>query len=740
MRNLMITMFLFVFIVGCSSTIKNGIDDEISVEEQMIESLIKKMTLEEKIGQMQIIDGRRDINDNIKSQIRNGQLGAFLNGGSVVRKNEMQRIAVEESRLRIPLLFGRDVIHGHRTIFPIPLGQAASWNPELVKKAARVAAREAASNGIHWTFAPMLDITRDPRWGRVAETLGEDPYLASQLGAAMVKGFQGDSLNNPDTIAACAKHYIGYGAAEGGRDYNTTWIPEIQLREVYLPPFQAAINAGAPTIMSAFNDINGIPTSGNQFTLKQILRNELGFRGFVVSDWESVSQMVTHGYCKNEKEAALKAFKAGVDMEMVSQTYSQYLRELLKEGKISEIEINTAVRNILLIKHRLGLFENPYTVETEHDQINQNHLQVAKELATQSIVLLQNNNNVLPLSKNAKVAIIGPLANSPIDQMGCWTFDGRKEDVITPLEAITSLLGKDRIEFSQGLKNSRDENQASFESAFQAAQKSDVVLLFMGEEQILTGEAASRASLELPGAQEELIESITKLRKPTTLVVLAGRPLILGNVSQKVDAIIYAWHPGTMGGPALADIIFGRTSPSGKLPITFPRDEGQIPIYYSHKNTGRPQSNSMISLSDLSEKNKHWTSKYIDIGHNPEYPFGFGLSYTQFEYTDLRISSSDINIGETVTLSVTIQNIGNVEADEIVQLYIRDLVGSVTRPIKELKNFKRVSLEPDEKQTVNFVIHTNDLRFWNINMDFAVEPGMFHVWVGNNFKEFTVTK
>jgi beta-glucosidase len=700
--------------------------------ESRIDALLARMTLDEKLGQMSQSTSMNPLTDEIRGEIRKGRWGSFLNAGEFKDREEAQRIALKESRLGIPLIFGRDVIHGYRTIFPIPLGQSASWNPDLIERAARVAAREASAVGIHWTFAPMLDIARDPRWGRIAEGLGEDPYIGSVLGAAMVRGFQGASLDAPGSIAACAKHYVGYGAAEGGRDYNTTWIPEILLREVYLRPFHAARDAGAATFMSAFNNLNGIPTSGNVFTLRQVLRNEWAFDGFVVSDYNSVTEMINHGYAADAAEAAFKAVRAGVDMEMVSTSYYDNLKSLIAAGKVDIRLIDDAVRNILRVKFRLGLFDKPVPAAADTSALlAPESLEVAKNLAVQSAVLLKNEKGALPLAKSiGKIAVIGPLADSPVDQEGSWVMDGNPADVRTPLAALKGMLGASRVAYVQGLKNSRDTSRAGFAAALAAAKSADAVVLFLGEEQILSGEAKSRAFLDLPGAQEALVEEVAKAGKPLVAVIMAGRPLTFHRVAERVNAVLYAWHPGTMGGPAIADLLFGAAAPSGKLTVTFPRTVGQVPIYYAHMNTGRPPSPTDLGIpAGTPVDPKGFNSKYLDVDFTPEYPFGYGLSYTTFEYSNLRLSSPAVPLGGSLKVSAEIANTGAVEADEIVQLYTRQLVGSVTRPVRELRAFRRVHLKPGEKQTVEFTLNTSDLAFYNERMRLATEPGAFNVWI-----------
>jgi beta-glucosidase len=697
--------------------------------EQRISALIARMTLDEKIGQMsQSTSMKTPISAEIKDEIRKGRWGSFLNTKSPADRAEAQRIAVKESRLGIPLIFGRDVIHGYRTIFPIPLGQSASWNPELIAQAARIAAREAGGEGIHWTFAPMIDITRDPRWGRIAETLGEDPYLTGMLGAAMIRGFQGDSLGAPGSIAACAKHYVGYGAAEAGRDYNTTNIPEILLREVYLRPFRAARDAGVATFMTAFNAINGVPATGNEFTVRQVLRGEWKYDGLVVSDYESVRELVVHGYAADPSDAAFKAVRAGVDMEMVSTTYFDHLKSLVEQGRIATKAIDESVRNILRLKFRVGLFDNS-AQSAKPAEIARDGLDTARRLAAQSMVLLKNEGNVLPIARSiGKVAVIGPLADSPVDQMGTWVMDARPDDVRTPLAALRNALGKERVSYARALRNSRDKSRDGFGEAREVARSADVVLLFLGEEQILSGEARSRAFLDLPGAQTALVEETAALGKPTVAIIMAGRPLTFHEVAGKAPAVLYVWHPGTMGGPALADLLLGETAPSGKLTITFPRTVGQVPIYYNHLNTDRPAPGHGIPMGNLVDP-RGYTSKYFDVDYTPEYPFGYGLSYTTFEYSSLRVTPSRTRSGGTLTVSAEVTNTGDREAEEVVQLYVRDLVGSVSRPVRELKGFERIRLKPKQTQKVTFSLSTADLAFYNDRMQLVTEPGEFQVWI-----------
>jgi beta-glucosidase len=698
--------------------------------EARITALLARMTLDEKIGQMsQSTDMKTPLSEQIKDEIRKGRWGSFLNAGSPQDRAEAQRIALKESRLGIPLLFGRDVIHGYRTIFPIPLGQSASWDPDVIEQAARIAAHEAYADGIRWTFAPMIDITRDPRWGRIAEGLGEDPYLASRLSVAMIHGFQSDSLSSAGAIAACAKHYVGYGAAEAGREYNSAWIPEGQLREVYLPPFQAASDAKVATLMPGFDALNGVPATGNLFTLQSILRGEWKFKGMVVSDYTAIPEMIQHGYAANTSDAARKALLAGVDMEMVSTTYFDHLKSLVQKGLVDRKAIDAAVRNILRLKFQLGLFDEnpPAPVETAPAEA----LQTAKRLAAESFVLLKNDKNFLPLlNSDEKIAVIGPLADSPVDQMGTWVMDGRASDVQTPLAALREKLGNARVLYSPGLKNSRDLAHDGFEDALQKARMAGVVLLFLGEEQILSGEAHSRAFLDLPGAQEALVDEIAKTGVPIVTIILAGRPLTFHEVAAKSTAVVYGWHPGTMGGPAIVDLLFGDTVPSGKLPITFPRTVGQVPIYYAHLPTGRPPSPDELGIPLGNPVNPvGYTSKYVDVDFTPEYPFGYGLSYSTFQYSNLRVSARRLPAGGHLTLSADVTNTGSREAEEIVQLYAHQDAASVSRPVRELKGFRRVHLKPGEKVNVQFQLTTRNLAFYNQRMQFVTEPGTVHVWI-----------
>lgn len=725
--------------------------------EEKIDKLLQKMTLEEKIGQMhQLHHGANDVPTSLAEQVRKGSVGSFLNVTDVNVRNKLQKTAVEETRSGIPLIFGFDVIHGYRTIFPIPLGQSASWDTKLVGKSASIAAKEAASVGIDWTFAPMVDIARDPRWGRIAECFGEDPYLASVMAQAKVRGFQGKSLVSPDTLVACLKHYVAYGAAEGGRDYNTCEVSERTLREVYLPPFKAGVKAGAGTLMSGFNEISGIPASGNRFTLTDILRGEWGFDGFVVSDWNSVKQLVDHGFAANEAQAGKQAVTAGVDMEMVSRCFTDHLPQLVKEGKVSQKVIDEAVRRILRVKFRAGLFDSPYADPNLAGSImlHKDHLQTAREMVRESLVLLKNQGSILPLKKDIKsIAVIGPLADDRASLLGTWCGKGDANDVVTVLEGIkkkvsaeckvsyvkgcdikddpssgsTATLDAERAEAA---KKSIEEIETARRKAVEIAKQSDVVILALGESEDMSGEAHSRASLDLPAtAQIELVKAVQKTGKPVVVILLAGRPLSISWLKEHIPAILFAWHPGIQGGNGIADVLFGDYNPSGKLTVSFPRVVGQIPIYYNHKNTGRPPIGGV-----------RWNSKYIDIPWTPSegestnwtplFPFGHGLSYTTFEYSNLKISPAKVVSGRPISVSVEVKNTGNQAGEEVVQLYIRDLVGSATRPVKELKGFTKILLTAGQKEKVSFTLTPDQLKFYNRDMKFVVEPGEFSVCVG----------
>lgn len=709
-----------------------------SSEEERVETLLQQMTLQEKIGQLnQLSVGGFD--PNTAGMMRAGMVGSILNECNPKVLNRYQKAAVEESRLGIPLIISRDVIHGFKTMFPIPLGLAATFDPELVQQGARVAAIEATASGIRWTFSPMLDIARDPRWGRIAEGSGEDTYLDAKMGVAMVKGYQGETIDNT-SMAACVKHFVAYGAAEGGRDYNSTGVTERTLRNVYLPPFEACVKAGAMTLMTSFNDNDGVPSTGNGFLVNDVLRGEWGFDGFVVSDWASIYEMVNHGFAEDNKHAGELAFNAGVDMDMMSYAYINHLEELIKEGKVSMETLDNAVRNILRIKVRLGLFENPYIDESKVESTfySDEALEAARKSAVESAVLLTNN-GVLPLDKSevTTVLVTGPMADAPHDQLGTWTFDGDPAHTVTPLKAIRELYGKDvKVIYEPGLTFTREFNENGIAKAVKAAKKADVILAFMGEEAIMSGEAHCLTDITLKGDQRKMIEALHATGKPVVLNIMAGRPLVLDFEIEHSDAILYSFHPGTMGGPAIAQLIFGDETPSGKTPITFPKNVGQIPIYYNHNMTGRPYNGTETMLYDIplraGQTSLGNTSYWLDSTFEPQFPFGYGLTYTSFEYSAPEIEMTEYTENDTIRACVTIKNTGDKAATEVVQLYVRDLVGSVTRPVKELKRFHRVTVAPGQTMTVGFELPVQELAFYGKDMVKKVEPGKFQLWIAGD--------
>lgn len=705
-----------------------------------VEALLEQLTLAEKVGQMtqvSLFENQQDADvDRMLDLVRQGKIGSFLNAPDRETRNELQRAAVGTSRLGIPLLFGRDVIHGYRTIFPIPLALAASFDPGLARAVAAVAAREASENGIDWTFAPMVDVTREPRWGRVAEGYGEDPLVAARFGSAVVRGFQGPRPGAEGSVAACAKHYLGYGAAEAGKEYNTTWIPERLLRDLYLPPFRACVEAGVMTVMCGFNDLNGVPMSANRWALRDVLKGELGFEGLVVSDWASTHEMLAHGNCADDREVALASSLAGVDMEMVATAYDQHLAELVASGQVSLALIDDAVRRILTVKHQLGLFDRPYTaVPATSVALSKGHLDLAREAAHASLVLLKNENALLPLRRHpASIAVVGPLADDKHNPLGCWSFDGDRSASVTLVGALRERLGAlTRVDFVPGVPDARSLDTSGFDAAVAAATKAEVVIAVLGEDGNISGECRSRAFLELPGAQSALLEQLAATGKPLVLVVMAGRPLALARDLPNCGALLYAWHPGTMGGPGIADVLFGDVPPSGKLPITFPRTVGQVPIYYNYKNTGRPPKGTERGVPHGTPLDPvDMVASYLDVEVTPEFPFGFGLSYTTFEYADVQVTPSRAGLGEPFEVSATVKNTGERGGTEVVQLYVRDRVGSVTRPVRELKGFVKISLMPGESQRVRFALSGVDLAFAGPDLAMRSEPGLFDVYVGGD--------
>ena len=698
-----------------------------------IDSIISMMTVEEKAGQLnQVSSGlgfgpviRQEDFEAQKKLVKEGRIGSFLNAIGVKVTRELQKAAVEESRLKIPLIFGLDVIHGFKTTFPIPLAEASSWDPAAVEKSARYAAKEASAAGIQWTFAPMVDIARDPRWGRIAEGSGEDTYLGSVMAAARVKGFQGD-LNSNDNIVACAKHFAAYGAAEGGRDYNSVDISERTLREVYLPPFKAALDAGAKTFMCSFNEISGMPSSANRHLLTDILRDEWKFDGFVVSDWNSIGELIPHGVASNVKEATDLSLNAGVDMDMEARAYVNNIPELIKQNKISVKVLDQAVRRVLKIKFELGLFDNPYKYCNEELEktniLSKENKEAALDVAHKSVILLKNEANLLPLKKDVKtIAVIGPLGDDKRDPLGCWSAMGNPANVVSLLEGIKGKVSPgSKILFAKGCDINGDSDNG-FNEAIETANKSDVVILALGEAGNMTGEASSRSTIVLPGVQEELAREIYNTGKPTVVVLMNGRPLAINWLSENIPAILETWFLGIQTGNAIADVLFGDYNPGSKLPVTFPRCIGQIPIYYNHKNTGRPGNDHV-----------RFSSKYFDLPLTPLYPFGYGLSYTRFDYGKMKLSSEKIPADGELKVSVDVKNAGDYDGEEVVQLYIKDDFASVTRPVKELKGFQKIFLKKGETKTVEFQIGKEQLAFYDRDMNWTVEPGSFKVYVGTN--------
>lgn len=707
-----------------------------------IRNLLQRMTLDEKIGQLNLLTSDMDVTgpfmkENYKQDILSGACGAIFNAYTPQYTRKLQDMAMQ-TRLKIPLLFGYDVIHGHKTIFPIPLGEACTWDMALMEKSARIAAEEASADGLHWTFSPMVDIARDPRWGRVAEGVGEDTWYGMQVAKAKVKGYQGSDLAANNTILACVKHFALYGAAEAGRDYNTVDMSRRQMYQFYLPPYKAAIDAGVATVMTSFNEVDGIPATGNYWLLSELLRKEWGFKGFVVTDYTSINEMIPHGIVKDEYEAGELALKAGVDMDMQGSIYAGQLKKLVQQKKISTQEIDRAVTRVLEAKYKLGLFSDPYrycdSQRATQQIMSAAHLQAAREIAQRSIVLLKNSNNLLPLKKGAKVALIGPLADSKKDMIGNWSAAGDYKKAVTLREA---LQGRVNLTYAQGANITGDtallkklnitdtgRTEELLQAAVEAARKADVAVLALGESQGMSGEAASRSDIGLPASQRRLLEAVLAAGKPVVLVLMSGRPLTLEWEDAHVPAILETWFLGTQAGHAIADVLLGDYNPSGKITMTFPRNVGQVPIYYNHKNTGRPL-----------DPNNKYTSKYLDVSNEPLYPFGYGLSYTTFAYDNLRLDKNTLRMQEKLRVSVTVTNSGAYDGEEVVQLYIQDVTASVNRPVKELKGFHKIALKKGESREVVFSITAEDLKFYDRNMKYTAEPGAFKVFVGTNSRD-----
>ncbi|MEH0153349.1 beta-glucosidase BglX [Limibacter armeniacum] len=751
------TLLLIVpatLLVG-TAFIKDAPDDDLKWKsysgdaeiERKVDSLLAIMTIEEKIGQMTQFAGRGavtgpEIGDEFKEYLQKGMVGSMFNVFGAKGLRQLQEQAMQHSRLKIPILFAADVIHGYKTTFPMPLAESCSWDLELMEKSARIAAVEATSSGISWTFAPMVDIARDPRWGRVMEGAGEDVYLGNEIAKARVKGFQGiktyKDFADPFTMLACAKHFAAYGAVQAGRDYNTVDISDRTLKDVYLPPFKACIEAGVATFMTAFNEIEGVPATGNKYLFTDILRDQWDFRGMVVTDYTAINEMVEHGFAEDLKEASEKALLAGIDMDMNGAGYVQYLKALLDEGKISEGYINRAAARVLEMKFMLGLFDDPYRYMDEAREkkwvSNKEHYEVARLAAQRSIVLLKNKNNALPLdkAKTAKVALIGPMIKERNSMNGEWAIRGDRSESVTIFEGLTEKYKGSQVkfEYAKGCDLLKKEDKSGFDEALSVAKNADVILFAGGEDFNWSGEAASRTDIKIPEPQQDLLKELKKLNKPIILVLLNGRPMDLSWEDENVDAIVEAWYPGTMGGHAIADILSGDYNPSAKLTITFPRNVGQIPIFYNHKSTGRPLNE---------EKWSDYKSSYLDVSNTPLYSFGHGLSYTSFEYSNLKLDKETFSKGGEINVSIEVKNTGQFDGEEIVQLYVQDITASITRPVKELKGFEKIMLKKGESKTVSFKIDEEMIQFVNLEKELTVEPGQFKVWIGES-SDYTVNQ
>ena len=754
MRNLKCLLLILSLFMPLAQTMGQATMRRDTVSERAV-ALLAKMTLEEKIGQLNQLFFITQLlkPEMLEPEIRAGRVGSLLFVTDPALVNRFQKVAIEQSRLKIPLLFGFDVIHGFRTVFPVPLAMASSWDPAVVERAQSIAAREARAVGVRWTFAPMVDIARDPRWGRIVEGAGEDPYLGAQMAAAQVRGFQGSDPSAPGRLLACVKHFAGYGAADGGRDYDSSYLSDSELYNVYLPPFKAAVDAGVGSVMSAYMNLNDVPATANAFLLTEVLRKDWGFKGFVVSDAESVGDLVTHGFAADKADAAIRALTAGVDMEMsfpgsaVGSTYANSLAQHVKEGRLTTAQIDDATRRILEVKFRLGLFDNPFVDESaaaaHHN--NPEHRQFARVAAQRSAVLLRNENNFLPLPKGdpkvSSIAVIGPLADSKRDMRGPWTLADDMKTAVSVVEGIRAKVGpKVKVDYAQGVDIGRaypsifaifssprpapwsdEQKRAEFENALALARSSDLVVLVLGEHEEMSGEAATHSTIDLPGRQRELLEAVSALGKPTVLVLINGRPVDISWAVNRVPAILEAWHPGSEGGNAIADLLYGDATPGGKLPVTWPRSSGQIPIFYAHNLTQKP------------ETAKDFTSRYWDIPSTPLYPFGYGLSYTTFAYSNLRLNKATAKAGESVEVSVDVENVGRKAGDEVAQLYVHRRSGSASRPVRELKGFERIALAPGEKRTVRFTLGKAELTYWSSAVrNWVLEPATFDVWAGGD--------
>jgi beta-glucosidase len=745
----MIQKLLLITALFCSANVQA----QDAKMKTFIDALMKKMTLEEKIGQLNL-PGSGDIvtgqasNSDIGKKIREGKVGGLFNIKSVAKIKAVQKVAVEESRLKIPMIFGMDVIHGYETVFPIPLALSCTWDMKLVERTAQIAAQEASADGINWTFSPMVDICRDARWGRIAEGNGEDPYLGSQCAAAMVKGYQGNDLSKNNTIMSCVKHYAMYGAAESGRDYNITDMSRLTMFNTYLPPYKAAVDAGVGSVMASFNEVDGVPATASKFLMTDVLRKMWGFKGFVVTDYTGITEMVEHGIGDTARVASL-AMNAGIDMDMVSEAFLTTLQKSLKEGKVTVAQIDAACRRILEAKYKLGLFEDPYRYCSEEraktEVFTSASRNEARKIATQSFVLLKNQNNILPLKKSGTIALVGPLADVKENMPGTWAVAARFDEAITVLRGLKEVAGdKANIVYAKGsnldadavfeeragmfgkdFKRDMRPAQEIIDEALAVAKNADVIVAALGESAEMSGECSSRSMLDIPEVQKNLLKALLKTGKPVVLVLFTGRPLTIKWESENVPAILNVWFGGSEAGYAIADVLFGDVNPSGKLSTTWPQTVGQLPMYYNHKNTGRP-------VGTWFEK---FRSNYLDVSNDPVYPFGYGLSYSNFYYSEIKLSSSTLKAGQKITASVVVTNNSKVDGKEVVQLYIRDMVGSITRPVKELKGFQKIELKAGESKTVTFTISVDDLKFYNSNLKFVAEPGNFKVFIGTNSRD-----
>ena len=748
------SILLFMLMVSAGGTFAQKVSQaEQKKIDAFINNLMAKMTLDEKIGQLNQVSVGFDVtgpivSKNVNENIEKGNVGSVLNTYTPDAVRKLQQIAVEHTRLKIPLLFGYDVIHGHKTIFPIPLGLASSWDLDMIKQTAVIAAKEASADGLNWVFSPMVDIARDPRWGRIAEGSGEDTWLGSQIAKAMVQGYQGDTYLNNDKVMACVKHFALYGAVEAGRDYNTVDMSDHRMFQDYLPPYKAAIDAGAGSVMSSFNEINGVPATGNKWLMTDLLRKKWGFNGFVVTDYTAINEMIHHGMGETDYDVAKVALDAGIDVDMVGEAFLGNLHKLVKDGKIQPAQIDVACRRVLEAKYKLGLFADPYRYcnnnRAQQTIMKPEFLEAATEAAKRSIVLLKNSNSILPLKSTGSIALVGPLADDHRDMIGPWSGAGDWQKSVSVLEGIKKLTGNQvQINYTKGANITNDDwmirrlgadqlnndprpANEMIDEAVSAAKKSDIIVAVVGESYGMSGEAASRSEIGIPAAQADLLRALKATGKPMVIILMNGRPLTLKWENDNADAILETWFAGTEAGNAIADILFGEYNPSAKITATFPQDVGQIPLYYSHKNTGRPYQGDFVD---------RYKSRYLDISNDPLYPFGFGLSYTTFTYSDIKLSSNTIKPGQLLQVSTTVTNTGKYDGTEIVQLYTRQLAASVTRPVEELKNFKKIFLKAGESQVVNFTISSNDLRFYDINMRYTYEPGNFKVFLGTNSRD-----